>query len=103
MPSPQPIPLPPPLRQRHPEAPLARWGRRAGHWAYRARAGSERWFERLRAPRPPQPQMRPIGQRLVLAAAGGFLLGVASGWRRGRNAKRARRKRGVGDGHPHAA
>ncbi|HVA64165.1 MAG TPA: hypothetical protein VNF74_10610 [Terriglobales bacterium] len=75
----------------------------AGRWAYRARASSQRWTERLRAPRPLQPQLRPVGQRLALAAAGGFLLGVASGWRRGRNPKQARQKRGVGDGHPHAA
>lgn len=97
---PEPIPMP------APEPPLERFGRLAGQWAYRARTASQRWGGKLRDEPPAtlsadwreHQSGRALARKLALATAAGFLVGVASGWRRGRRKQERRRH-----GHPLAS
>ncbi|HWG38873.1 MAG TPA: hypothetical protein VN690_14265 [Terriglobales bacterium] len=73
----EPIPMPP--RAGH-------WSEQMAHYAglalRRARTESERINELLRAVRTHEGRRSNLRPLLVLAAGGGFLLGLALGWRR---------------------
>jgi|GEM_PF-2781103 len=62
------------------------WSEQVAHYAdlalRRARAESERISELLHAARTPEGRRKNLAQLLVLAAGGGFLLGLVLGWRR---------------------
>lgn len=74
-------PIPMPLRQ---PPLLDRLGRSAGNWSRRARTRARRLSELLRAARTPEGRRRNVEPLLMVAAAGGLLLGLALGWRRRR-------------------
>lgn len=66
------------------ETPAEKWQRRARRWRRRAQARSERLQELLRAARTAEGRRRNLAPLLLLAAAGGLLIGVALGLRKGR-------------------
>lgn len=59
------------------------WSRKAGEWMRRARVEAQRLAELLKTARTEEGRQRNLAPLLLVAAGGGFVLGLALGWRRG--------------------